>query len=59
MRAKIKCLYCSVIWINKKTILEFGRVPGKNLFGIADKIDLGIGIDIDINGLYDRVPYCV
>ena len=34
----------------EKTVLEFGCGPGKNIFGIVDKIDLGIGIDI--NGLY-------
>lgn len=37
----------------EKTVLEFGCGPGKNLFAIADKINLGIGIDI--NGLYIRL----
>lgn len=37
----------------EKTVLEFGYGPGKNLFAIADKINLGIGIDI--NGLYIRL----
>ena len=37
----------------QKTVLEFGCGPGKNLFGIADKIDLGIGIDI--NSLYIKL----
>ena len=37
----------------EKSVLEFGCGPGKNLFGIADKIDFGIGVDI--NGLYLRL----
>ena len=37
----------------EKTVLEFGCGPSKNLFAIADKINLGIGIDI--NGLYIRL----
>lgn len=36
-----------------KTILEFGCGPGKNLFGIADRIKSGYGIDI--NPLYIRL----
>lgn len=38
---------------NSKIVMEFGCGPGKNLFGIADKIAYGFGIDI--NGLYIRL----
>ncbi len=38
---------------NEKKALEFGCGPGKNLFGIADKINYGFGIDL--NGLYIKL----
>ncbi len=38
---------------SEKAVLEFGCGPGKNLFGISDKVDYGVGIDI--NGLYIRL----
>ena len=37
----------------ERIVLEFGCGPGKNLFGIADKIKFGFGLDI--NGLYIRL----
>jgi cyclopropane fatty-acyl-phospholipid synthase-like methyltransferase len=41
-------------YLNKnKTILEFGCGPGRNLFGIANLIKMGYGIDI--NALYIRL----
>jgi len=41
-------------YLNKdKTVLEFGCGPGKNLFGIANLIRMGYGIDI--NALYIRL----
>lgn len=30
-----------------KTVLEFGCGPGKNLFGIADLVKIGYGIDVN------------
>lgn len=36
-----------------KTILEFGCGPGKNLFGIADLVKTGYGIDV--NSQYIRI----
>ena len=38
---------------NEKIALEFGCGPGKNLFGISDKINYGFGIDV--NGLYIKL----
>jgi SAM-dependent methyltransferase len=38
---------------NSKNVLEFGCGPGKNLFGISDKIKNGYGIDI--NGFYIKI----
>ena len=38
---------------SSKNVLEFGCGPGKNLFGISDKIKAGYGIDI--NSGYIRI----
>jgi len=38
---------------SQSSVIEFGCGPGKNLFGIADKIKLGYGIDV--NPLYIRI----